>query len=364
MIKKYKLFKESLLDHLKGPTEEEIIKNFEDNPDKFLEYSINNEYLRGVKIALDNGADPCVDNYRLFLYKGKHKEEIIELLFEYSNIPKSENNIIKLIFNNIEQEYSNTDVAVRYKNKYGVLFYFIVFGDKYIMEIPSNVYYLFFHVYNKSKQEIIDLLSDEFNLPDFAMHVTTETPSSFKIKKTLYDYTIGLNESLLDHLKGPLKGDVVKGLDDDFRRNKIGLNSYIYKCKENDIEPNKKLVFDYLEIDKSINNMDEYFDYLLSSLEMSTKEINDKVKDNTYDNYYFGDYRTYYMYKNNTVIVINEIKNECVVSYDYFRFVLNMFGVYPINEILDIIREKLLKKGIIDPSYSVDMYSDLYLRYI
>lgn len=57
MIKKYNQYiKESLLDKLSGPSEEEVINTFKDNPDKLLKVSLNTDFLKGINIALENGA--------------------------------------------------------------------------------------------------------------------------------------------------------------------------------------------------------------------------------------------------------------------------------------------------------------------
>ena len=172
-------------------------------------------------------------------------------------------------------------------------------------------------------------------------------------------------ESLLDKLSGPSDVEILNNLENKFSKRIINLQNYLYKCEENKIQPNKELVFEYLKIDKPINNMDEYFDYLLDSLVLNTKEMNDKVKDNSsYDEfYYFKNNKKYYLYKNRLVIVINENNNNCTVSYNYFRFPLDLFGIKSINEKIDIIKEKLVEKGIIGESYNVDTYNDAYLQY-
>lgn len=56
MITKYKLYKESLLNKLDGPSEDEIIDNLKNNPNKLLKYSIENNFKRGIEIALSDGA--------------------------------------------------------------------------------------------------------------------------------------------------------------------------------------------------------------------------------------------------------------------------------------------------------------------
>ena len=64
MIKNYKLFKESLLDKLKGPTEEEIKDYFKNNPNELIRKSIecnsiNKKILSvdNIKRAIEMGAD-------------------------------------------------------------------------------------------------------------------------------------------------------------------------------------------------------------------------------------------------------------------------------------------------------------------
>ena len=57
MIKNYKIFKESLLDKLVGPSEEEIISNISKNPNKLLLYSCREGLMEYVVKSLEYGAD-------------------------------------------------------------------------------------------------------------------------------------------------------------------------------------------------------------------------------------------------------------------------------------------------------------------
>lgn len=264
MLKKYNEYiKESLLNRLEGPTQQEIIENLKDNPDKLLRYSIDNEYLEGVELALENGANPNVDNYSLFLYNRKDKEKIIDLLFEYSNIPRSENDLTKILFNNIEPEYSNSDGVVKYKNEYGVLFYFTVFGSDNYLEIPNNVYYLFFNVYNNSKQEIHTLFENHFNLPKFNIHISIS--SSFKIEKLLYDNLKGLKESLLNHLEGPSKEEVSKNLKEKFNKDNDVL-FYLNELVKNE------LVEDIVDAINELNFNVAYIPYVIKKTFIYNKQ--------------------------------------------------------------------------------------------
>ena len=56
MIKNYKLFKESLLDKLEGPSEEEIFKYFVDKKEweEVFHYSVKYNNLKYFKLSLEN----------------------------------------------------------------------------------------------------------------------------------------------------------------------------------------------------------------------------------------------------------------------------------------------------------------------
>ena len=58
MITKYNLYKESLLNKIKGPSEEEVYNNLEKmSPEKMLIKSVNMEYMKGIKHAINLGAN-------------------------------------------------------------------------------------------------------------------------------------------------------------------------------------------------------------------------------------------------------------------------------------------------------------------
>ena len=63
MITKYNLYKESLLNKISGPSEEEVwdkIKKL--NPEDMMVKSINVDLLKGVKLAINNGIDIHIQN--------------------------------------------------------------------------------------------------------------------------------------------------------------------------------------------------------------------------------------------------------------------------------------------------------------
>lgn len=180
MIKKYNDYiKESLLDKLKGPTDEEILEN---DPNLFLTLSLENNDINGVVKAFDYGADISYNNYEFFAYKNSVDNEIIDLLFEYSNLPKTIDEFNNILFNNIKPNNSYfNDITVRYKNDYGVLFYY----ENYNIEISSEFFYIYKRVYSLEKNDIKKIISEYFDIVCNYLIISNFT--SFKLNKLLFD---------------------------------------------------------------------------------------------------------------------------------------------------------------------------------
>ena len=75
MIKRYKQFNEGIKKLLKGPTEEEVWKNFEGmTPDELLSVSSKINFVKGVEKALEDGAelnsDSTQESFRYAIFKG------------------------------------------------------------------------------------------------------------------------------------------------------------------------------------------------------------------------------------------------------------------------------------------------------
>lgn len=97
MIKNYKLFKESLLNHLEGPSEEEIWNNIKDTSlSNILLKSLSVGYFPGIIYALNNGfiistqslSRPQINNLLKILYENGEKDIIynyIEKLGKYDS---------------------------------------------------------------------------------------------------------------------------------------------------------------------------------------------------------------------------------------------------------------------------------------
>ena len=82
MIKNYNQFNESLRDKLVGPTEDEVIDIFlKKSPQELLRKSCKLGLLKGVKIAIENGADIHADNDSALIHSSNYGNlNIVKLL--------------------------------------------------------------------------------------------------------------------------------------------------------------------------------------------------------------------------------------------------------------------------------------------
>ena len=113
MIKNYKIFTESLLNKLEGPSDDELFKTYnssnydelllsgiwDDNEDvvkyaieqgvdikqpNVLYIAVINDNLNIVRMLLDNGAEPSYNNYNILsVAYQKHNQDMIDLILQY-----------------------------------------------------------------------------------------------------------------------------------------------------------------------------------------------------------------------------------------------------------------------------------------
>jgi len=75
MIKKYKQFNEGVLQHLTGPNKEELLDGLSKlEPYTMLMKSLDNNFLPGIKISIERGADFHDNNEKLFRIAVNHNE--------------------------------------------------------------------------------------------------------------------------------------------------------------------------------------------------------------------------------------------------------------------------------------------------
>lgn len=85
MIKKYNIFKESLLDKLEGPNEEEILKAIKEKTGKMLEQAVINGNIEIVKKIFETVDNISKDdkNYAMWYACQYNKYDIVKLLNDY-----------------------------------------------------------------------------------------------------------------------------------------------------------------------------------------------------------------------------------------------------------------------------------------
>ena len=129
--------KESVRDLMKPKSEEEISKKIGDlNPNDLLMKSINNNYLNGVKLALEKGADLSAnDNYAIKYASLDGYTEIVKLLLQDERVDPSADNrndairyasmnghteIVKLLLQDKRVDPSNKkNLAIGFASYYG-----------------------------------------------------------------------------------------------------------------------------------------------------------------------------------------------------------------------------------------------------
>ena len=155
IIKNFKLFKESLLTKLEGPTEEEIWDNLNHlSPDMLLDKSIKIDFLKGIKYAIDNGAT-------------LEKDDIITAI---SN--RSYNTIKYLLSTDI-----NFEIDKKIINFYGLQLIeeerldIIKLLEKYIKEILKHDDYLLTHSLALNK---IDIFKYFLSLEAAYIHISND----------------------------------------------------------------------------------------------------------------------------------------------------------------------------------------------
>ena len=224
MIKNYKLFKESLLDKLHGPTEEELLDNLKNmEPNKMLLKSVEVGLLKGVEYALENFQyfGSVLSNALYEAFNKNHMDIAIFLLnngakiIGFHTVPVIEkvsdlnrDDILELILKNGIDEYflSQFDNILQENAKKGhykiislLLKYNIGVSEKSIEET-------LFHAASIKDEKIVSLLLD-YGADLFTLPVSL-------IKKLFIDGSPKLRKEIMKHK------DVIKKINVQYRKDK------------------------------------------------------------------------------------------------------------------------------------------------
>jgi len=225
MIKNYKQYlNEGVLNNLKGPTEEEVMKNLSNlSPSDLIRKSVETGYLNGIKTAIENGYNIIED-----------EEEIMS-----DAVATGNTDVIKCLLDNG-----------------GILTQGNI--DSGLAEIDNEGYFDIDEDYLKFLYKYADMDEDEKKI-DFDFYMETES---------------GVNESILDKLKGPTDEEILKNYS------KLGLNILLQKSINNNF---KIGIINAIERGVNLDDWISDFRRMIRILDMDSETLFNFIKENVSD---------------------------------------------------------------------------------
>jgi len=220
MIIKFQQYNESVRDLMKGKSDEEISKEIGDlNPNDLLKKSLDNNYLNGIKLALEKGADPSYNNnYAIKNASIYGHIDIVKILLQDSRVdPSADNNyairyaskyeyidIVKILLQDSRVDPSdNHNYAIRYASDNG---YFeivkLLLQDKRVDPSDDDNFAIKSASYNEHLEVVKLLLKDE----RVREKLTDEEIDFYKNKRNK------LNESIRDLMKPKSDEEIISSL--------------------------------------------------------------------------------------------------------------------------------------------------------
>jgi len=164
MITKFIKFNESVKSLLIGPTEDEVwnvIRNL--SPNNLLIQSSKNGILKGVKIAIEEGAEINYQDYKAFiLARENDHEEILEYLNSLVDLPKSPEEFILDIIDNIKIKDGDEDKLFVCFEKYNKIIFEKDLNGM-ILYVDSSIWYILRNFYNLTVYDIQFLIKNNSN---------------------------------------------------------------------------------------------------------------------------------------------------------------------------------------------------------
>jgi len=241
MIKKYKQFNEGLLDKLKGPSMEELLKN--SSPERILKTGVELNDLDMVKFAVEHGANVYGESQMVLFFSIHHKNnDMILYLLEHGANLKDENIIGILKLNDIELF---KEVLEKYKPSYqlddSILFYAVsvdnIDAAKFLIENGLNVDFEngtpLRCAIVKNNLELVELLVD--NGATITQGIIDLSKKSVFIESYLKRNFKKTNEGVLDRMKGPTEEEVGTELKYKLENKEISRYIFIKSCVENSL---------------------------------------------------------------------------------------------------------------------------------
>ena len=167
MINSYKIFKESLLDKLEGPSEEEFFDYIKDfKPNDILIKSIDIKFKRGIEYAIENGATTGglypQDLLQYYLIMGYSKEQIIKEIGLDSilkTFPKTPEEFIKIMLSDIHP-YPKDDSLVGDSIYWGKNDLKLLKVNIYVFVSFEYIWMILKYIYSLSNEKIETMIMD------------------------------------------------------------------------------------------------------------------------------------------------------------------------------------------------------------
>lgn len=185
MIKKYNEYiNESLLDKLSGPSEDELLDKYKNNPIELLKKSIKNKSVEGIELALNMGANEteiiAPDRCDMYAILGD-KKELLKLLNTMYDSAYLKNQLV--------------DNLIKYK-----------LIEELIDEINEDETLLAFAIkttYVRNKEEIREILFDLFKLDKKLVEdIIYKIKTDFRLKaRDEYQSILGEYNDILKYIK-------------------------------------------------------------------------------------------------------------------------------------------------------------------
>jgi len=97
MIKKFNEYiNEGVLDKLTGPSEDDVINQLKDRPDRLLNAACNNGMLTGVQYAIDHGAKPNFEHLKKAI-ENNGNEELLDILINDNTLDENINSKLLML---------------------------------------------------------------------------------------------------------------------------------------------------------------------------------------------------------------------------------------------------------------------------
>ena len=289
MIKKYKIFKESLLDKLNGPTEEELFNNIKNNPEKLFDMGVELNKKEWIILSFKKDKEQnyknsgfcsfndIADFFEKYKLSDDEKIEILDLLKTATFMLKVsiKSDFVKGIIYSIKR---GADVNKISPNLYiGVV-------------RRNNIDVLRTLIENGLNDEIISILKKE-----------AEDSNIYELKNYFSNY-IKTYESLLNKLEGPSKDEIL----DNIIKSNNPFDSLL-KCISLDYQEGIDFIIKSFPDDSKIQGLKDWYNGYIKrwfSEKMDLTEVVDNnhiIKptedDNGNDLYYKLDDNLYYVNK-------------------------------------------------------------------